>query len=111
MLASVLPVAGLMLSNGLPPPFTHSPPMNSPKLRLCLSSQANAAASLSGAGPYSMVFRICATLLMAWAHGSGHRMAMRRGIAPADKMFELPLDIGEQAGGAQPEQVRLQPVI
>src|SRR5207248_10675197 len=62
--------------------------------------------------PYAMVWKMSATLMGA-PHGrvelSHHGMMVRRGVAAADGVRELALDIREQAAGADTEQLGMQP--
>src|SRR5205807_3768098 len=105
--ASGAVVAGLMTSN--PSPFlllVQRPPTNRPNARPCRSSHSSAGLSLSGAGPYAIVSKISETVVMSY-----HWMTVRRGVPPRDEMLELPLDVGEQRRGAEPEQVVAQPAI
>src|ERR1700683_5281089 len=56
-------VAGLITSNVLLP-STNRPLIKCPKQRLCFSSQASTYSELSGAGPYSIVWKISFTVGM-----------------------------------------------
>src|SRR5256885_16303552 len=105
--ASGVVVAGLMTSNASPfLPLVQRPPTNRPNARPCRSSHSSAGLSLWGAVPYAIVSKISETVVMSY-----HWMTVRRGVPPRDEMFELPLDVGEQRRGAEPEQVVAQPAI
>ena len=51
-----------------------------------------------------MVSKISATLLIRLSHG----VAMRRGIAAGHKMLELTFNVGQQARGAEAQEIRRQ---
>src|SRR3989441_9014582 len=42
---------------------------------------------------------------------SYHRVAVRRRVAPGHEVLQLALDVGKQAGGAEPEQLCLEPAV
>src|SRR5690606_28251854 len=86
----------------------HDPPTNTPNVPLCVASHSRAGRSLSGAGPYSIVSKIREMVAMG---GSDHGMTVRRGVAPGDEVLELPLDVGQQAGCAEPESIGAQPAV
>src|SRR5437667_466220 len=105
--ASFAVVAGLMTSNPSPPSLLiQRPPTNSPKSRPCWSSHASAGFSLSGAGPYAIVSNISETVVMSY-----HRVSVRRRVAARHVVLELSLDVGEQRGGAEPEQIGCEPAV
>src|SRR5690606_36826628 len=90
--ASFSPVAGLFEAKILPG-LANPPSMKCPNLRPCFSSQSSAGPAASGAGPYSRVSKISATLLMI-QNPSGHREAVIGGVMAGDAVFDLPLDVG-----------------
>ncbi len=64
-------MAGFAVSNDAPADGSvKAPPMKWPKARPCASSHAIARSAASGAGPYSIVSKISATLLMPWDAGA-----------------------------------------
>src|SRR5213076_1270002 len=115
--ASGAVVAGLMTSNASPfLLLVQRPPTNRPNARPCRSSHSSAGLSLSGAGPYAIVSKISETVVTFPVSPfpfpvSYHGMTVRRGVSPRDEVLELPLDVGEQRRGAEPEQVVAQPAI
>src|SRR5919201_58880 len=113
ILMSGRPVAGLTLSKYSPPSGgTLRFPMTRCSAGAWRSSQSSAGAVGSRAGPYVMVSKMSA-MLMGAPHRrvelSRHRMMVCRGVATADGMRELALDIREQAAGADTEKLRMQP--
>src|SRR5881394_2822226 len=101
-------VAGLIVSKYWPSAgATEEPLMKWPKRppSSCLI-HSSAGASLSGAGPYSMVSNSLATEVTL-----DHRVAVRGGVAPGHEMLELALDIGEQRAGAEAEQRGFEPAV
>src|SRR5437660_7782661 len=115
--ASGAVVAGLMTSNASPfLLLVPRPPTNSPNAPPCRSSHSSAGLSLSGAGPYAIVSKISETVVTFPVSPfpfpvSYHGMTVRRGVSPRYEVLELPLDVGEQRRGAEPEQVVAQPAI
>ena len=100
-----------------PSGVTHSLLMNKPKLRPCSSSQALTASGASGAGPYSMLLKISSNLLIillqfvrdpciAFTADLAHRHVMPRGVVAGDVVIHLPFEVGQQAAGADAEQIR-----
>src|SRR5262249_6053797 len=105
--ASALPVAGSNVVKRLPSRGASKAPLTKcPNVASCRFSQARASPSASGAGPYYMVPKSGAPLMTGF---SSDRVAVEGRIAAGDMMLELALDVGEQAGGADPEQFWLQP--
>src|SRR5207249_8465755 len=81
------------------PRYTHAP--------LCsCDPPSSAGASLSGAGPYSIVSNSLATVATLY-----HRVTVRGGVAPGHEVLELPFDVRQQGAGTQPEQRGPEPAI
>ena len=72
---------------------------------LALASHASASLSLSGAGPYSMLSKISATVTTSCPPRSRHWLETGGGVAACGGVPELALDVGQQAAGADAEQV------
>src|SRR5947207_15898555 len=106
-----------MTSNASPfLPLVHRPPTNSPNARPCRSSHSSACLSLSGAGPYAIVSTISETVVTFPVSPfpfpvSYHRMVVRRRVPAGHEVLELTLDVGEERGGAEPEQGGSQPAL
>src|SRR6266513_3759838 len=109
--ASGAVVAGLMTSNPSPfLPLVQRPPTNRPNARPCRSSHSSAGLSLSGAGPYAIVSKISETVVTFPVSPfpfpvSHHRMVVRRRVPAGHAVLELTLGVGEERGGAEPEQI------
>src|SRR5216117_1659595 len=74
-------------------------------LSFCLI-HSSAGASLSGAGPYSIVSNSLATVATLY-----HWVTVRGGVAPGHEVLELPFDVRQQGAGTQPEQRGPEPAI
>src|SRR5688572_24799842 len=110
MRANCLPLPGLILSNSRSSSgAVHAPSIKSPKRRSWASSQALAGPALSGAGPYSRLSRISATLISALL--LMHRVAEGRRVLAGHVVFKLALNIAQQRAGAKAEEVGLHPLI
>src|SRR5687767_15542824 len=55
-----------------------------------------------------MVSKISWTVVIS---SSWHRHAISRRVPPGNEMLELPLDVGQQRTGTEPEQVVAQPAV
>src|SRR4051812_2065402 len=99
MVAMRSSLAGEMVWNGVPCPATNSPSMKRP-----YSSRRFRIDRDSGAGAYSRK-------LMSVCFRSVDRHVVGAGVVPGAQLLALQEHVVQEAGGAEPEQVRLQPAL